>query len=277
MTRHNMNDSDETVRNLYRAGATEQPPRAMDEQILAQARTVVAIRQRWTVPLSIAAVALLAIGVALRWLPGKPFEPMEMNAATEVAIEEATEAAAGELRERIARNREAMPDQTVRPSLSVTPFAADRSESAKAPQEATAMPDRVSPPAVSGVVTANVVSVRAENAAVGYRLRVAITSPDLGCQQYADWWELLSEDGALIYRDTWAESHAGRQPFERLSDVLELSPEAIVIVRAHMSNTGYGGTAQKGSLVDGFVPTVLPPAFAADVATRPPLPPPCRR
>jgi hypothetical protein len=60
---------DEKVTRAYRALGGEEPPRALDEAILAASRRRPA---RWRVPLSIAAVLVLAVGVTLRMLPPQP-------------------------------------------------------------------------------------------------------------------------------------------------------------------------------------------------------------
>jgi hypothetical protein len=59
-------ERDEKVTQAYRALGEEEPPRALDEAILAASRRRPA---RWRVPLSIAAVLVLAVGVTLRMLP----------------------------------------------------------------------------------------------------------------------------------------------------------------------------------------------------------------
>lgn len=62
-------ERDERVTRAYRALGGEEPPRALDEAILAASRRRPA---RWRVPLSIAAVLVLAVGVTLRMLPPQP-------------------------------------------------------------------------------------------------------------------------------------------------------------------------------------------------------------
>lgn len=56
-------ERDARVAERYRALGREEPPRALDEAILAAARRR---RLRWAVPVSIAAVVVLAVGVTLR-------------------------------------------------------------------------------------------------------------------------------------------------------------------------------------------------------------------
>ena len=62
-------ERDDKVSAGYRALGGEEPPRALDEAILAAARKR---PSRWRVPLSIAAVLVLAVGVTLRMLPQRP-------------------------------------------------------------------------------------------------------------------------------------------------------------------------------------------------------------
>lgn len=62
-------ERDERLTQAYRALGGEEPPRALDEAILAASRRRPA---RWRVPLSIAAVLVLAVGVTLRMLPPQP-------------------------------------------------------------------------------------------------------------------------------------------------------------------------------------------------------------
>ncbi|RMH17944.1 MAG: hypothetical protein D6696_14365 [Acidobacteria bacterium] len=124
-------------------------------------------------------------------------------------------------------------------------------------------------------ILADVVSVRVEGEAGAYRFAVGIASPDQGCEQYADWWEVVSPDGELIHRRVLRHSHAGEQPFVRSGGPIPLAAGDVVWVRAHMHPTGYGGRAFRGSAGGGFHPAELPASFAAELETAPPQPPPC--
>lgn len=62
-------DRDDKVTRAYRALGGEEPPRTLDDAILAASRRP---QHRWRVPLSIAAVLVLAVGVTLRMLPPSP-------------------------------------------------------------------------------------------------------------------------------------------------------------------------------------------------------------
>jgi hypothetical protein len=62
-------ERDEKLSQAYRALGAEEPPHALDAAILAAARRKPA---RWRVPLALAAVLVLAVGVTLRMLPHEP-------------------------------------------------------------------------------------------------------------------------------------------------------------------------------------------------------------
>lgn len=123
---------------------------------------------------------------------------------------------------------------------------------------------------------ADIVAVHATGESGAYRFEVRVQSPDTGCGQYADWWEVTSQDGQLLYRRVLSHSHVDEQPFTRSGEPVPVEAGMIVWVRAHMHPSGYGGTAFRGSVRDGFEAADLPPSFAADLAERPPLPPACR-
>src|SRR5688572_11596404 len=69
-----MTESDEDLRKRYRELDAIEPPAALDQAILASARRAVAPRaaQRWAMPVSVAAVLVLAVGVTLRMQHEKP-------------------------------------------------------------------------------------------------------------------------------------------------------------------------------------------------------------
>ena len=122
---------------------------------------------------------------------------------------------------------------------------------------------------------ADVISVDVSGEPGAYQFTVGVRSPDEGCDQYADWWEVLTEEGELIYRRILAHSHVDEQPFRRSGGSIPVNAETVLIVRAHMHPTGYGGAAMKGSVQAGFEPMVLPSDFAASLEETPPLPEDC--
>jgi len=121
-------------------------------------------------------------------------------------------------------------------------------------------------------VVTNVEVSGEENA---YTFSVTLRSPDTGCEQYADWWEVIDLDGNLIYRRILAHSHVDEQPFTRSGGVVAISNDLEVYVRAHMNTTGYGGSAQLGSVSEGFKATNLATEFAQSLAEVNPLPDGC--
>ena len=97
---------------------------------------------------------------------------------------------------------------------------------------------------------ADVTAVSVTGNAGDYRFSVTVSSPDTGCDQYADWWEVLGESGDLLYRRVLLHSHVGEQPFSRSGG--PVAADQVVWVRAHMNPQGYGGVAFKGTVQDGF-------------------------
>ena len=122
---------------------------------------------------------------------------------------------------------------------------------------------------------ANVEGVTATGDPGDYTFGVTLHSPDTGCEQYADWWEVVSEEGALIYRRVLLHSHVGEQPFVRSGGPVGIEADTAVWVRAHMNTEGYGGAAFRGSVREGFREAELSPDFAADLADEEPLPDGC--
>jgi hypothetical protein len=129
----------------------------------------------------------------------------------------------------------------------------------------------------SGAVTtlADVVSVSTSGAPGAYQFAVTVRSADTGCQQYANWWEVLAEDGRLLYRRVLLHSHVDEQPFTRSGGPVSIGPDKVVWVRAHMHPAGYGGTALRGSVRTGFRPAALAADFGANLAQQAPLPRGC--
>ena len=108
-----------------------------------------------------------------------------------------------------------------------------------------------------------------------YTFSVTLRSPDLGCQQYADWWEVITVDGKLIYRRILTHSHVNEQPFTRSGGKVKINANQEVIVRAHMNNTGYGVQAMIGTIKSGFQTRLLEKDFAELLESTEPLPDGC--
>ena len=111
-----------------------------------------------------------------------------------------------------------------------------------------------------------------------YNFSATVLSPDTGCDRYADWWEVLTPDGALVYRRTLDHSHPDEQPFTRSGGPVEVAADEDLVVRAHLAPGGYGGAVLRGSVSGGFVTAtgdVAASDFAADLEAADPQPTPC--
>lgn len=122
---------------------------------------------------------------------------------------------------------------------------------------------------------ADIVSVDVSGNERAYQFSVGIRSPDTGCDQYADWWEVITGDGDLIYRRILLHSHVNEQPFVRSGGPVTIDQDTLVIVRAHMNTDGYGGIAFEGSVQSGFKAVDLDPSFAFHLSETQPLPEDC--
>jgi len=125
------------------------------------------------------------------------------------------------------------------------------------------------------IPSADIISLDVSGDPGAYHFSVGVRSPDLGCEQFADWWEVIDEQGDLIYRRILLHSHTGEQPFVRSGGPVPIAAEDVVLVRAHMHPSGYGGFAFKGSIQTGFQEIELSPDFASELENTPPLPEGC--
>lgn len=289
------------LQRLYRDSARELPPPALDARILAAARDAVEtppahrrVLRRWTVPLSVAAVVMLSVGVVLRLthegafedptsfstapaIPAPPSEPaVREEAAPPVPASPARQAPAAKTkRERAEAKRDMRSLRDAETAGDVAPQSAPARVERRARDDAGSAGLAASQAFKALPNRADVIAVRVGGRPGAYEFEVEIKSPDTGCRQYADWWEVVGTDGELIYRRVLAHSHADEQPFARSGGPVPIAADTIVWVRAHMNATGYGGAVLKGSPAGGFVRVELAPDFAADLARRPPLPAGC--
>jgi hypothetical protein len=134
---------------------------------------------------------------------------------------------------------------------------------------------------------ANVVAVTPSGDAGSYTFNVSVESSDVDCSEFADWWEVVSDDGMLLYRRILEHSHtdengtsdadAPGNTFTRSGGPVDVLADQVVIVRAHISTLDhYQGSAMRGSVTEGFViASDLDPAFAADLESAAPQPESC--
>ena len=123
--------------------------------------------------------------------------------------------------------------------------------------------------------TADVTAVAVAGGVGAYTFSVTVSSPDTGCETYADWWEVLDEEGALLYRRVLLHSHVNEQPFTRSGGSVDIAADQTVWVRAHMHPQGYGGVAFRGSVDGGFAASVPPSGLGDGAETLGPLPEGC--
>lgn len=110
-----------------------------------------------------------------------------------------------------------------------------------------------------------------------YSFSVTLKSPDTGCQRYADWWEVLTPKGELLYRRILGHSHVNEQPFTRSGGPVPVAADQEVWVRAHMNTAGYGGDVVVLTPDDMQSQRVItrPSPQAAELAQQAPLPAGC--
>ncbi len=122
---------------------------------------------------------------------------------------------------------------------------------------------------------AKVLKVAATGEPNNYTFAVTVSSPDTGCDRYADWWEVITPEAELLYRRVLLHSHVDEQPFIRTGGTVAISPRQEVIVRVHLHPDGYSPNAQKGTVKDGFSDSTLSNDFASSLASVEPLPKNC--
>jgi hypothetical protein len=140
---------------------------------------------------------------------------------------------------------------------------------------ATKTSSSASPTDTESPVLADVEAVVVTGEDGNYTLATTLRSGDEGCDGYADWWEVLTLDGRLLYRRILNHSHVDEQPFTRSGGPIDATQSDVVLVRAHRHPTGYGGQAMEGRLGGTFVAVELAASFAAELEVAEPLPEDC--
>lgn len=85
-----------------------------------------------------------------------------------------------------------------------------------------------------------------------YTFNVTLSSPDTGCSQYADWWEILDIEEEIIYRRIFSHSHVTEQPFTRSGGPVRILANQLVYIRGHMNNNSFTSRVFAGTVNDGF-------------------------
>lgn len=96
-------------------------------------------------------------------------------------------------------------------------------------------------PAQAG--SADVESVECRLEADGtFRFDVAVAHADAGWDHFADMWQVLGPDGAVLGERVLAHPHDNEQPFTRSQSGIEIPSEInSVTIRAHDKIHGWGG------------------------------------
>ena len=127
----------------------------------------------------------------------------------------------------------------------------------------------------SNTAKANITAVKAQGDESNYTFNVTIKSDETGCDQYADWWEVLKADGTLVFRRLLAHSHPGDQPFTRSGGPVKITQDETLYIRAHMNKLGYVGDVYSGTVDEGFVKVENLPDFPSTLDNQKPLPTGC--
>jgi hypothetical protein len=114
--------------------------------------------------------------------------------------------------------------------------------------------------------SADIVKVSAQSQNALYTFSVSVHSDDLGCQQFANWREILNDKGVLLYRRILFHSHVQDTPFTRSGGALDISSKDTLYIRAHMSTSGYSGIVYTGSIKEGFHPLKTSKKFDENIA-----------
>lgn len=104
------------------------------------------------------------------------------------------------------------------------------------------------PPSIAG--EADVVGVTVKKLSGDtYRFDVTVKHADTGWDHYADRWEIVGSDGAVVDTRVLLHPHVGEQPFTRSIPRVEM-PKGVktVTVRAHDSVHGLGGAEKSVEL-----------------------------
>lgn len=109
--------------------------------------------------------------------------------------------------------------------------------------------------AISGIANAlagaaDVIDVKVRRSTPGvYDFDVTVRSVDKGWNYYADAFEVLAPDGAVLGRRELLHPHETEQPFTRELYGLKIPPHITeVVVRARHKPMGYDGTKKKVKL-----------------------------
>jgi len=126
---------------------------------------------------------------------------------------------------------------------------------------------------------ANVIAVAVTGNENNYTFDVTLETSDIDCSHFANWFEVLTDSGELVYRRILVHPHTDAfsgNPYTRGGGPVSITSGQEVIVRGHLNDMGYVGIAMRGTVDSGFenAPDITA-AFAPDVASELPQPEEC--
>lgn len=144
-----------------------------------------------------------------------------------------------------APSEDSFPANDPLPTLEPTRTIAATATITVQPMPSSALPDL-------DMREANVLAVEFEQLEDGrYRFDVTLIHDDDGeAPEYADGWQVESEDGALLGQRSLTHAH-GNQPFTRSLTIEIPAGIAIVIVRGHDMQHAFGGQSMRVNLQTG--------------------------
>ena len=92
---------------------------------------------------------------------------------------------------------------------------------------------------------ADVIAVEVTGSGTDFVFSVTVEHGDTGWEHYADKWEVVTEEGAVLGTRVLAHPHVDEQPFTRRGSIAVPQGIQTVTVRAHDSVHGYGGAEKK--------------------------------
>lgn len=94
---------------------------------------------------------------------------------------------------------------------------------------------------------ADVIDAKVNKSSDGtYSFSVTVKSDDTGWDKYADRWEVVTQQGAILGTRVLAHPHEDEQPFTREQSGISIPPTIkAVIIRAHDKIEGFGGKEYK--------------------------------
>lgn len=293
----------EDIARLYRRAAIELPPSRLDATVVQAARTAIKPRaaarspfsSTWTVPTSLAAVLVLSVALVLSISHERTIQPPETLSAPPAAL---SATAPGEMGARDETQPTAAhapeppappvaPQDTAPTSRSIEPVAPDRHKAA--PLRRSAAPSRAEDnvfealkpfsktvPAQQAPVSAaspldsyaDIVSVQTKGGAGAYTFLVKLEGVGIDSGQDVDRWEVLSEDGRLLYRGALSPDDIKERSFASAGGPVPIGADTSVWVLAHTSSAGYAPVGFKGAPRTGFRKTEIPAELATVIAQR---------